>query len=134
MRLLPVSLERIIAENRVTNALFRKTCSWSDYTIQYIYVFVIITITIIFDYNTRIFWVPLWVYSFVCIMYIAVRIAFNITANKEAANIEDELIKSILHDIRAEDEVYSKDEIKERLLSNSYDDRSHTLLDEIESH
>jgi len=131
---MPVSIERLIAENKVTNALFRKTWSWRDYTIQYMYIFVIIAITIIFDYSMRILWVPLWVYSFICVMYIAVRIAFNITTNKEAADMEDDLMKSILYDIRAEDEIYSNDEIKERLLSNSYDDRDHTYFGKIESY
>jgi ABC-type transport system involved in Fe-S cluster assembly fused permease/ATPase subunit len=130
---MPVSIERIIAENRLTNAIFRRAWSWRDYTLQYIYIFAIIASLIAFDYNMRVLLVPLWVYGFVCIMYIAVRIAFNVSANKEAAEKEDALIKYILNENTEVDEVFSKDEIKERLLSHSYNSGRHASFDEFES-
>lgn len=133
MRLMPVSIERIIAENRLTNAVFRRTWSWKDYTFQYMYILAIITILFVFDYNMRIFWAPLWVYGYICIMYISVRIAFNITSNKESAELEDELIKCILYDKETENEVYSRDEIKERLLLESHINKFRMSIDRVES-
>jgi hypothetical protein len=61
-------------------------------------------------------------------MYIAVRIAFNIIFNKEAAEKEDELIEYILDDVLEEDEVYCNDEIKERLLLQSNMDAVHVRI------
>ena len=119
MRLFPISIERLIAENRVTDAIFRRTWSWRDYVIQYMYIVAIIVILVVFDYSRRILWVPLWVYGLVCIMYIGVRIAFNITINKEAAEKEDELIEYILNDARNNDEVCCAEELKDKLLLQS---------------
>jgi len=119
MRVFPKSIERIIAENRLTDAIFRRTWSWKDYTFQYFYIAAIIVLLFIFDYNMRILLIPLWVYGFICIMYIAVRIAFNISINKEAAEKEDKLIEYILNENHAENDVYCSDEIKDKLLLKS---------------
>jgi hypothetical protein len=76
---------------------------------------------------------PLWVYGFVFIMYIAVRIAFNITISKEAAEKEDSLIEYILDNNRMEDEVYCNDEIKDRLLLKSKTEAAHVMSGNMDS-
>ena len=133
MRLMPVSIDRIISENRLTDVVFRRSWSWKDYFVQYAYIVTIMAIMFVFDYSKRILLIPLWVYGFVCVMYIAVRIAFNITANKNATEIEDKLIKRILCEAEAENEVYSHEEIKERLLLESHIKGFRSSLGEIES-
>jgi ABC-type transport system involved in Fe-S cluster assembly fused permease/ATPase subunit len=133
MRLFPKSIERIIAENRLTDAIFRRTWSWKDYTFQYVYIGVIIAILVVFDYSMRILWVPLWVYGLVCIMYIAVRIAFNISINKKAAEKEDKLIEYILNEAHADDQVYCNEELKEKLLLQSRMRVAHATFGQMDS-
>jgi hypothetical protein len=132
MRLFPISIERIIADNRVTDVIFRRTWSWRDYALQYVYIFVILAILFISDYSMKILLVPLWVYGFICIMYISVRIAFNITANRDAAEKEDKIIEYILNENTAEDEVYCHDEIKDMLLMQSQINTAHEAPVEME--
>jgi len=133
MRLFPKSIDRIVAENRRTDAIFRKSWSWRDYTFQYFYIAAIIVLLFVFDYSMRILWVPLWVYGFICIMYIAVRIAFNISNNKKAAEKEDNLIKYILIENHFADEIYCSDEIKDRLLSKSDAKRARAMHGDMDS-
>ena len=133
MRLFPKSIERIIAENRMTDAIFRRTWSWKDYTFQYLYIVAIIVLLFVFDYSMRILWVPLWVYGFVCIMYIAVRIAFNVSINKKAAEKEDKLIEYILNENLEENEVYCNDEIKDRLLLKSKTKVAHAIPSDMDT-
>ncbi|MCL1875464.1 MAG: hypothetical protein FWF87_04295 [Synergistaceae bacterium] len=133
MGVFPLSIERIIAENRITDAVFRRSWSWKNYIMQYLYIVAIIALVITYDYNRQILSVPLWVYGLVSVVFIAVRIAFNITANKDATEIEDGIIKGILHENEAENQVYCRDEIKERLLLESHIRHFRTKLNEIES-
>ena len=117
MRLFPVSIERIIAENRISDAAFRKSWSFRDYTFRYILILVIIAIVAVFGSDNRVLKLPLWIYGAGCIMTIIVCTVLEILDRKEAADKEDELIKYILNDNIVEDEVYSNSEIKDILLS-----------------
>jgi len=138
VRLFPVSLERIIADNRVMDAVYRKSWSWKDYIFRYIIIIAIIAIVIIVGPETRVMnsWryshyiiesplrdtalltLPLWMYGVIIIASIIACTILNILDRKRDADVDDELIEYIISGIPAEKETYCQDEIKDILLKS----------------
>jgi len=117
MFLLSKSLQSITAFDRQeVNAVFRKTWSWKDCWLHYVFILVVIAIVFAIGPSYRLLTIPIWMYSVIIIAVAIVDIIFYIMTRRKAAKKEDELIEYLIANSPPEDQTCTQQELRDRLL------------------